>query len=350
MDKSAVVIYSNTVGGHEFQTIELIKDLSSKYHVDIYLDNKLNVPRSGFDKLNNRIYKLDLYKSGNFIIQLIHSLHLRYKYRHLFKDYKKIIISGGTIEATISLSYALWGIKTYAYVPMYIDRGKLWKSKLGYIYNVLHYFFVFPLYKLITINKIQAKLFSKYIDSIIVPNRINESYGPCQTIIRDKIDNNRRLYFVGRLEKTKGIVELIDLLDIPENPFEELLIFGDGSLTNIIKKKSDNAKYIKIKLIGWVDSKRQNELLKQGDIYITNSFLEGEPLAIREANQRGSLVIASNIDGHRGCVAKCNRFSNKTELVNILNKAYNNELKQTNNYSIDEIETIRKRGIEQISL
>ncbi len=347
MKKVAVVIYSQIVGGHEFQALELIKDISKKNEVDVFVDSSFNLERSEFMKLTNKIELLDLVRQGNFLKQLWHSTILKKSIRQKFESYDLIIVSGGSIEATIALGYALKGLNIFAYVPSFVDRSQLWKKKLGNLYNVLNYIFCRPFKKLITINRIQARLFSPYKKAVVLPNRIYDGYK--DEIISD-CSKEPSLYYVGRLEKMKGIVELIKYLDCPENPFPKLNIVGDGSLLNEIKVLADNCKYLKIELLGWKSKEEQERMFSKNDIYVTMSYMEGEPLAIREANQRGSIVIASNIDGHRGCVPKRNRFSTKEELIEKLNLAKKGRLKRSRNYTSDEVEAIRERAIQEICL
>ena len=341
MKKFAVILYTTIVGGHEFQALELIKDLSKYNSVDIYIDYRLELEKLNIEYDKSKIHYLNLFKKGNFLLQYIHSFKLR-KLSLEFSRYDEIVISGGSIESTIALGYALKNLSPSAYVPMFIDRQKLWNSKIGILYNLLHYLFCKPLKEIITINHIQSRLFSKYKKAIVLQNRINNQQ-PISNIHDTKAENlnaENKLYFVGRIERSKGILELVEMLDSQLNPFKDFIIIGDGSLMNKLKVKVNSLQHIR----------EQSHLLSSNYVLVSNSYLEGEPLAIREANQRKSIVIASDIDGHRGCVTRQNRFKNKEQLLELLNLAYQNKLQISTNYSINEIENSRKRTIEKLSI
>jgi glycosyltransferase involved in cell wall biosynthesis len=167
-------------------------------------------------------------------------------------------------------------------------------------------------------------------------------------IQRSNQSDNKRLYFVGRFDKNKRIAELIEWLDSPDNNITEFIIIGDGSEKEKLGKIANYLKYVKIIFTGWLDKIEQEKLLSNNDIFISNSAFEGEPLVIREANERGSIVIARNILGHRGCTYKSNRFNNQSELLKLISLANEGKLRRFRNRSIEEINRKREDAVKKV--
>jgi len=104
-----------------------------------------------------------------------------------------------------------------------------------------------------------------------------------------------RLLFIGRLEKQKNIVELLEaakLLNIKIN----LRLFGDGSqkkeILKTIKKLKLNASVYKP-----VDYSKVPSLLNSADIFVLVSKEEGSPKILLEAMSCGKAVLASKVKG-----------------------------------------------------
>ena len=260
----------------------------------------------------------------------------------MLREFDQIIVCAGTIEAGISSGIALWGKNIYLYVPMYIDRTWSW-GKIGYVYNCLFRFFVVFYKGIITINRIQGFFFNKWRKTYIIPNVINDKVKK-----QIKLQTNRRLYFAGRLEKPKRVDELILWLDNKDNPFRELVIIGDGSQKDSLLQMSLECKYIKVIFYGWLDNMQQENILHGNDILVLNSLYEGEPLVIREANSRKSIVIARNILVVRGCTHPSNRFNTAEELLGLLKLADVGKLRVCENSTEDQIRRIRDYVAKQI--
>lgn len=345
MKKVAFLLCSDTVGGHEYQSIELLLSFRTYCYPTLFL----NVPQQKKIILHKNIDYIQcitpFFVKGNFFRQLFLSVKKRKYLNKLLVDFDDIVVCAGSVEAGICAGYALKKKNLFLYVPVYVDRIQIW-GRLGFLYNMLLGIFIYPYRQIITINEQQSRPFLRYKkDVIIVPNRIKE-----RLVSIDKMGGNekRRLYFVGRLEKPKRLIELIKWLDVCENRFKEFIIIGEGTEAKRIDKLRNKLKYIKIILTGWLNNDEQEQLLSSNDILITNSAYEGEPLIIREANQRGSIVIARDILGHRGCTHKENRFRNKRELLSLLELAYDNKLEVFVNPSANEIEVMRRKAIERL--
>jgi hypothetical protein len=342
MNKVAFLICSDTIGGHEFQSIELVKSAKKYCLPTIIFNNKSQMDLFEDKSINYVLAGKPFFKSGNFVMQFLYGVLNFFKMRYLLKQYDKIIVCAGTLEAGISSGVALWGGDISLYVPTFVDRTWLW-GKIGFIYNLISRSFTIFFRSIITINRFQALAFSRHKKVIILPNKINIS----------KIDNfnprnERKLYFIGRLGKAKRILEMIAWLDHPGNPFKELIIIGDGPERENVLALSKTLKHVNISLHGWLNRHEQENLLIPADVLVFNSQYEGDPLVIREANERGSIVISRNILGIRGCTNKENRFNNQQELLKLLTLAFSNKLRKHENQSHQKIDTLRNNAARKI--
>lgn len=252
------------------------------------------------------------------------------------------IVCAGTLEAGISSGLALWGGNTLLYVPTFVDRTWIFGTA-GYLYNLLSKLFMVFYRSIITINRFQALFFSSVKKVIIVPNKIHIS-----RYVKTGVSKNRRLYFIGRLEKAKRVTELVRWLDFNENPFKELIIIGDGSERENILALSNSLKRLKLQVYGWKNKEEQEHILASNDVMVFNSLYEGDPLAIREANERGSIVIARSILGIRGCTLKENRFNTEQQLHELVMLAYNDKLNVCKNTLPEVIDRIRENASRKI--
>lgn len=342
MKKIAFLLCSNTVGGHEFQALELVKSTMNYCDVTLFL----NIPNHKKLIENTSVKYVScitpFFKNGNFILQFFHIINKGRSIRNLVKDFDEVVICAGTSEAGICAGYSLFNKKTHLYVPLFVDRKILW-GKIGILYNLLLPIFIMPYNDIITINRIQSLFFSKLKKCYIIPNKIETG------IMKNKTQvENRKLYVIGRLESQKNILQLIKWLDNPTNPFYDFEVVGSGSEYTKIYEISKNLKNIRVTLKEWLNKEEQEEEFSTNDVLVTNSLYEGEPLIIREANNRGSVVIARDIIGHRGCTYKQNRFTNQKELLDLLNQAFNQKLKRYSNQPANEIKEIREQKIKEV--
>lgn len=112
----------------------------------------------------------------------------------------------------------------------------------------------------------------------------------------DKKNNSYKLLFVGWVEETKGVFDLIQIiknLKTKSLDFNLTLVGGgnaEKSLKNYIKKNNLN----NVKLIGWLNSDQLINVYKNHDIFVFPSWYEGMPNALIEAMASGLAVISSS--------------------------------------------------------
>jgi len=157
------------------------------------------------------------------------------------------------------------------------------------------------------ISSKKVHLVSNYIDTDLFKSK--EYYPNLQ--IKSK-STNRRLCFVGRLEKQKNLFSLLEAIKILDlNLGLNLVIFGKGSLEDKLKKfSSENNLCIStskdknpresasiIEFRGNIPNNQLPEELNKCEIFILPSFYEGNPKTLLEAMSCGLSVIGTNVRG-----------------------------------------------------
>lgn len=135
------------------------------------------------------------------------------------------------------------------------------------------------------------------LQRLAVLNNVIDPAAAHELVIRE--NNKVNLLFLGLITRRKGI---FDLLDILKNNAEalngrvNLTIGGNGDIQRLeqsIKEFGNN----EIRYVGWVNGEKKNELLKQCDVYILPSYVEGLPMSILEAMSYGKPIISTPVGG-----------------------------------------------------
>ena len=306
----AIFICSRTVGGHEFQVATIVRDLSFLANITVYV-NDANFKKL-FSEKNINIIELNdkLLRRGKLPVHFWSGLMLRRLFYRSRISYDFIIVSAGSVEASLTVGLAFFKRSPiYLYLPFFFDRAPIWGSFIGNIYN----FFLIQVCKIfdliLTINRIQSHVITSMtsVQTLVIPNLIREVAAPI-------ISRRGKLVFIGRLDAQKRIDELLDWINFEGNPFDEILIIGDGPLMRELKVFAKGIHHIKVIFLGWLSAEEQDKLLVCNDLLIINSLLEGEPLVIREAKKRGMGVLARDIVGVRGITSPSVRYKSREDL------------------------------------
>jgi hypothetical protein len=334
--KVAFVIAGMSIGGHEYQARALVDDFALYARVTVFLNREVHLPLFSGAVAEIKVEPNLFLGPGWLPIHIVNGLRKRRKICELLKDYDHIVVCAGSVEAGVRTSVALMRQRNVTlYLPFFYDRRVLW-GKVGILYNLLLSGMGVFYKNIITINRLQARLISGFIrlPIAVVPN-----------LIRDVPKAERRglgrVLCICRLDRQKRVSELLQWLDFPDNPFREVVVIGDGPAHHDIAKVAAQLKYVKAALLGWKSPAEQDELIDGNDILILNSFIEGEPLVVREANARHLIVLARDIPSVRGITAKRNRFDSAETLRLLLDTAAGETLQHRLERSRDEI--IRQR-------
>ena len=144
---------------------------------------------------------------------------------------------------------------------------------------------------------------------------------------------------VGRLEKQKNYLKLIDLL---KGSSKKLLIFGEGSEKKIIL---DYAKKegVEVEIKDPIENTELTALMRGYKFYITTSLYEGNPKTVLEAMGAGCIVIApKNKNNFEVIKNKFNGFLYDLNTLPNFDFIFNLQLDQLNTISSNAHETIKK--------
>ncbi len=313
----AVFVCTNVVGGHEYQTSELTRSLSSGLQISVHLNSMKHAGL--FEGLEISVHEGALLRKGSIFWQILYGFKLRAKLRSIAEDYDYVVIAAGAIEAGIATGIAFYGrVPTALYVPFFYDRVPEW-GFVGIVYNLILARFMLLFDRVITINRIQKSIIKRYIDvpTSVIPNKIR----PVEIV---NCPSSARLVFIGRLAKQKRIEELLYWLDTTDNPFKEVLIVGDGEEREHLTQVATRLRHVQCEFVGWLNEESQDQLFSPGDILLLNSLLEGEPLVVREAKLRQMHVLVRDITGVRGITRRNERFKSPDDLIEKIKRLYQN--------------------------
>jgi glycosyltransferase involved in cell wall biosynthesis len=106
-----------------------------------------------------------------------------------------------------------------------------------------------------------------------------------------------KFLFIGRLEKVKGIMSILEAFDrfTKERPEAgaSLTIAGDGAMRNEVESFIERKHAKNINFLGWVDIVDVPGLLSEHDVFLLPSWEKGQPVALLEAMASGAVIITS---------------------------------------------------------
>ena len=125
---------------------------------------------------------------------------------------------------------------------------------------------------------------------------INEDF------LRKKYNNSNneiRLLFLARIEKEKGIYELIYTYELLKNKYKyiKLMIAGDGREEKNIKRLVSERKIENVEYLGFVEGQSKISAYRNCHIYLFPSYSEGMPTSVLEAMACGLPVITTAVGG-----------------------------------------------------
>ncbi len=341
----AFVIASDILGGHEFQSVALALEISSYHDVVVLLNRPHLLPLFENAQLSCEVHEGLFLNSGFIGAQIARGVAKNRSVARVLGKYDRVIVCAGAVEASVvsGLACLLNGINAVLYIPFFYDRQIIW-GELGVFYNLLLRILLNVYPQLITINAIQARIMGfLYRGEVSVVGNLIDGVPPLLLEV-----GKPRLVFIGRLDRQKGILELIKAVDFIENPYEQLLIIGDGPLRADVLHAIRGAKYIEIEYLGWLDTQAQSEVLRASDVLVLNSIVEGEPMVLREAAERGMIAVVPDIPGIRGVTYRSLRFKNIKELRSLLTSTVINEIQKNQSRRKFRAYVNRRRQIEKI--
>jgi glycosyltransferase involved in cell wall biosynthesis len=133
------------------------------------------------------------------------------------------------------------------------------------------------------------------VDDMMLKN-INEE----KIVYKFKCITSRKinLLFLARLEKEKGIFELIDAFNnLTDSSKYNLIIAGSGRAEDRVRRKVDEYKLPNVIFKGFVEKEKKITTYNKADIYIFPSYTEGMPNSVLEAMAFGLPVLTTKVGG-----------------------------------------------------
>lgn len=125
-----------------------------------------------------------------------------------------------------------------------------------------------------------------------IPNGVDvEQFKPMKV----ERSSQKRIIFVGRLEKQKNLSSLIRAVSTL-GVGAELVLIGDGPLKTELKKLAEELG-VNLILKGVVPHEKLPHELNKADVFVLPSFFEGHPKALLEAMSCGLPCVAANVQG-----------------------------------------------------
>lgn len=168
----------------------------------------------------------------------------------------------------------------------YAGLPKSKQEKVKEIFSMGDVFLVLaPVWKEFFGQIVEKEKIVVFPNSVRVPEKFSKEYG------------QRKLLFLGRICKDKGVGELLDAFSAirEENIACELFLGGiweDKDLKEQIESYPEGIKYL-----GWISGEQKEKYLKECDIFVLPSYFEGQPVSILEAMSYSCAVAASDVGG-----------------------------------------------------
>ena len=156
-------------------------------------------------------------------------------------------------------------------------------------------------------RSIAQELKRYYLDTgkiCVISNGVDEKFF---VPAKDSIENgNKYILYVGRIDREKGLFDLIDCGKYMCNERSDIsfLLAGKGRDLDTLKKKAEKLglqdKFI---FLGQVGREQLVRLYQKSTIFAFPSYHEGIPTAVLEAMSCGLPIIATNVRGNRDLIS-----------------------------------------------
>ena len=131
----------------------------------------------------------------------------------------------------------------------------------------------------------KTKVLSNCIDTSIYNNRI-------QNLLTDQ----PTLLYLGRIEKNKGIIELVEALELLKKDFIfRFILCGTGPLVQHCITECERILENNFEYKGVVSGESKLNEIENSDIFILPSYFEGLPMALLETMASGVVPVVTNV-------------------------------------------------------
>ena len=311
MKKITFLLLHLNYGGLEKQTVTLVNELAKtkEYKIQII---------SVYDMLKGKsFYSLDKNVDVKFLADFgpnHKAFYYALKHFRLIKPLKEsfVMIKCGIYKSFVLKKY-IKKLDTDIIISSRIEFSKLIKRRDTLNISQEHSYINSKKY----INKV--KKYFKNIDKIVVmtkkakedyekwlkySNSKAKVYDIPNMLEESKVDNfakfnNKTLISVGRLEKEKDFLTLLDVFKIINNKYNDvkLKIVGEGLQRREIEEKIEKLNLNnKVILTGRISSQEVQEQMSASSVFVLTSLCESFSLVLCEAMEIGLPCVSFNID------------------------------------------------------
>ena len=135
------------------------------------------------------------------------------------------------------------------------------------------------------------------VETTIVDSSLIKNFSMEERAKKIKLGEPISILFLARMERAKGVFELIDAFNELKKEYGslELILAGNGGAYEEVRQYVKN--YQGIEMIGHIESEEKAEVFKKSDIYCLPSYSEGLPVSILEAMAFGLPVVTTRVGG-----------------------------------------------------
>ena len=322
------VITKGDWAGAQKILFEIVKKIKNQYNDEFEIDIAIGVNGPLVDELEKIGVNVYILKHLKWNLSPIEDLKSIIELNRFIKNKKYDIVHLHSSKAGFvgRIAASLSGVKNIIYTVhgwWGVERFKGAKKKI--FLNIERFGAKFCNYKDLEYaknNKIGKKNQYKLIYNDVSVPKVKKG------ALREKLriaKNVKIIGNVGRLDKQKNPFRFIKIATkvLEKNPSYLFIWIGDGEFKEKIKNMDFNKE--KIKFLGFI--KDPYEYIKDFDLFLMTSDLEGTPLTIIEALKLGVPVISTDVGGLSEIIGKRNTFE-----INDIESAVNKIL----NWDIDK--------------
>lgn len=151
-------------------------------------------------------------------------------------------------------------------------------------------------------------------NSVNIPANISEKYA----------DRTIKILYMGRIDKNKGLDEMISTLELLKYDMDiEFIIAGNGPDKEYFLEECEKRIPGKYTYLGVISGKLKEDILQSSHIFLLLSYYEGLPYALLEGMANKMVPIVSNVgsipeiieDGVNGFMVPVHNFNTVTERI-----------------------------------
>lgn len=115
----------------------------------------------------------------------------------------------------------------------------------------------------------------------------------------ERMNHGECLLFLGRLEQSKGIFDLLEALARvrQHHPQARLLVGGEGDADAVRRRAAELKVDDAVELLGWLAGEPKERALVQATLFVLPSYIENSPMSLLEAMAVGLPVVATRVGG-----------------------------------------------------